>query len=159
MIAEYTINPTHSIGPILLGMTRLEVIEIMGEPEYTEAAHERWGIQFPDKDCFVDACIQVRYIDNKVDDIQIAKHPNFICTLKGVPIHDSTVEEVSRVAEGICPIDKEDTEFPFTYSYPRIGLTFWKEDADNPHFDTVNLAKPKSEQSASCNPLPAAEFR
>lgn len=148
MKPEYAVNPGRSIGPILLGMPRAEVRAILGEPDYVEAAHERWGIEFPDKDCFFESCIQVRYLDDMVDDIQLSRHSDFICTLSGIPVHDSTVEEIARVAEGISPRDQEEKEFPFIYSYPRIGLSFWREDTDKPHFDTVNLTKPNSEQDA-----------
>ena len=157
MKPEYAVNPGVSIGPILLDRPREEVREILGEPDYVEAAHERWGIEFPDKDCFVESCIQVRYLDNKVDDIQLSGHSDFICTLAGIPVHDSTVEEVASAAEGISPRDREAKEFPFTYSYPGIGLSFWREDADKHHFDTVNLTKPNSEQGAAEQPATAGE--
>ena len=71
MRKEFPVIPEKSIGPISLGMKKSEVRKILGEPEYVEEAHEKWGIQFPDKDCFCESCFQVRYTKEKeVGDIQ-----------------------------------------------------------------------------------------
>ena len=117
-------------------MTREEVRGILGGPDYIEEDHNRWGIQFPAKDCFRNSCLQVRYINNKVDDIQSSSHADYVCTLAGLCVHDSTVEEIARVAEEISPLDKAATEFPYTFSYPGTGLAFWREVAERPLCDT-----------------------
>lgn len=142
MRKEYAVIPGSSIGPIRLGMSKTEVRLVMGKPDYVEAAHEKWGIEFPDKDCFADSCIQVRYLDGKADDLQFSSHPDYVCTLSGLAVHETTVEIISEVIEKISPCDREEEEFPHTYSYPGIGLSLWREDLEKLHFATLNLTHP-----------------
>lgn len=140
MRREFSIIPKKSIGPVLLGMERGEVITILGQPEYSEEAHEKWGIRFPRKDCFFESCLQIRYSEEeKVCDIQASKSSDFIATLEGISVHDSTVSEIASVTEKLGPLNKDIKEYPYIFSYPQLGVSYWRADKDQRYFDTINL--------------------
>ncbi len=143
---EYLVEPTIGIGPVRFGMGREEVRELLGSPNYVEAAHEKWGIQFPAKDCFFDSCIQIRYdLDEKVEDIQYSAHPSFSVVFDSIPVHDSDVDTIAKAIERSAKLNRGEREFPHVYSFPDIGLSLWREHLGKSKFDTINLRRPESE--------------
>ena len=165
MKVEYHVVPLVGIGPIRFGMSRSEVRATFGTPEYVEHAHERFGIHFPEKDCFFESCPQVRYDEKEeVEDIQFSGHPAFTVLFDSVPVHDSKVEAVAHAVSERAELDRRDSEFPYTYSFPRIGLSLWRESLDKTRFDTINLVLPvrkpsKEEANQSAQTTPASAPR
>ena len=154
MKTEFPVVPPHSIGDLRLGMSRDEVHALLGAPEHVERAYERWGLQFPEKDSYFESCLQIRYDkEMRVEDIQASASDRFVVTFASVPVHSSTVEEISEVIDDRSPLDEGGREFPWTYSFPEIGVSLWRQHLDKNHFDTINLRKPwkRSEPGARPN--------
>lgn len=140
---EYAVRAPGAIGDLTLGMSRDEVRRLLGEPEYSEAAHEKWGISFPEKDCFYENCLQIRYdAELRSEDIQFSASPRFVVTFDSVPVLESTAAEIARVIELKCPVDRREKEFPVIYSYPELGVSLWRAGKDDEHFATINLTMP-----------------
>jgi hypothetical protein len=148
MRVEYPVIPLVGIGPVKLGMPRTEVRAIFGTPEYVEAAHERFGLQFRAKDCFFKSCLQVRYnAKEEVEGIQFSRHPMFAVVFDSVPVHDAKVEMVAQAVSQRAELNRNDSEFPHTYAFPSIGLSLWRERLDKTRFDTINLVLPERKRS------------
>ena len=140
----YEVVPGLAIGPIALGMSRDEVRSKLGTPSYIEAAYRSWDIDFPDKDCFSQNCVQVRYDSyGKVEDIQVSAHESFLVTFDGVPVHDSSVETIAEAIGKKARLDMDEGEYPSVYFYPELGLSLWRESRDKVQFDTINIRKPE----------------
>ena len=140
---EYAVLAPGAIGNLTLGMSRDEVRRLLGEPGYTEAAHEKWGLSFPEKDCFFKSCLQVRYdAELRSEDIQFSASHHFVVTFDSVPVLESTAAEIARVIETQCPVDRRGKAFPVIYSYPELGVSLWREGKDDEYFVTINLTEP-----------------
>ena len=97
VMRQFNVIPHRSIGPIKLGMTRQQVRELLGEPSAVQVAHEKWGIQFPDKDYFFNNAFQVSYdADLHAELIEAAADPAYRVTFDGIPVHDSEPSLCSR---------------------------------------------------------------
>ena len=154
MKTEYPILLPLSIGGISLGMSQEEVWDLLGVPEESDDAHEKWGIQFQAKDHYLGSSIQIRYDEEmKIEDIQFSSHPSYVVTFDSVPLHESKIEKISEAISLKCPVDENWKEYPSSHTFPEIGISLWRESSDKHYFDTVNLTKPwkRSEQVASGN--------
>ncbi len=147
MRPQFEVIPGKSLGPISLAMTRDAVRAVLGTPSYVEAAYERWGISFPDKDCYSDAALQIRYsASGRVEDIQASSHDDFVVLFDGCDVHASTVEKIAAVVSCRGSLDRTTREFPHTYWYPSLGIALWRERSDSDRFDTINLTLPEKKE-------------
>ena len=102
---EFQVIPHRSIGPIQLGMGRDEVRRILGEPSSIEAANEKWGIQWPDRDFFFNNGFQVTYDSElKAVHIEAAAESAYIVTFDG--IHVAAMSNVENFKPRV-PINNE----------------------------------------------------
>lgn len=142
---EFQIIPGKAIGPIQFGMRRQEVVEILGDPIGSQEAHERWSIKFSAKDLWFDNCLQIRYSTGGiVEDIQVSQNPNVVVRFLGVAVNEDPFEVVSERVEEQFQRDPNENEFPHVYSYPQIGIAFWRENLEGLRLDTVNLTLPSA---------------
>ena len=91
----YQVIPHNSIGPVRLGMSRDEIRSLMGKPSAVQEAHERWGIEFPDMDMFIDNAFQVEYDEamNAVF-IEVSKHDSYRIEFDGLDVHRDSLNDV-----------------------------------------------------------------
>ena len=130
---EFEIRPHRGFGPVLLGMHRDEVRSVLGRPTHVQEAHEKWGIQFPDRDDFFDSALQVRYdSDLRVEFIEAAPSAHFSATYQALDVHRTGAERVLKHVEKDAQPDRDDPEFPCNPIFPALDLTVYRGSEDDP---------------------------
>ena len=126
---ELLIKPHESIGPIRLGVSRLEMQKVLSD----------YGLLFKCSrkmlDYFCDASIQIEYeADETASFIGVSFHASYTCSYKGKNVFDTPAEELfALMADG----EEGRTNLTFNehgYTFPTQILTLW--DAD-PQYDRV----------------------
>jgi hypothetical protein len=139
----WEVVPLESIGPVQLGMSQEEVRAVLGEPSYIEQAYERWGIAFPDKDCFFRNAFQVSYDrDMRADFIEVSKSQDFIATYEGLEVHTTPAPELVRAIFRRAAFDENNREHPVNYWFPKLYLNLYRSDGDFEFFDTIGICTP-----------------
>jgi len=142
---EFKVIPHRSIGPISLGMTRDEVRRILGKPSSVEAAHEKWGIHWPDRDFFFNNAFQVTYdAEFETVHIEVCATPDYIVTFDGIRVHDSPPQEVVDALRKHAKVDDQHREYPTNLWFPDLDLNLYREHSDEDEFDTIGISLPKS---------------
>ena len=140
---EFNVIPHKSIGPIELGMTRKRIRELLGEPSAVQSAHEKWGIQFPDKDYFYNNAFQVSYDANlNADLIEAAADSAYNVTFDGIPVHDSEPSLVVDAISKHATVDQNEREYPLNLWFPDIRLNLYREHSEHDKFDTIGISRP-----------------
>ncbi|MBN2587390.1 MAG: hypothetical protein JXA64_07405 [Candidatus Fermentibacteraceae bacterium] len=138
---EFKVRPHESIGPARLGMTREDIRAALGIPSHIEAAHVKWGIRFPDKDCFYDNAFQVSYGGRmKAEFIEVSSRPDYTVTFDGVPVHGSPPETVVAAIRKHAEPDKADPEYPMNIFFPRLDLSLYREHSEEGRFDAISIS-------------------
>jgi hypothetical protein len=138
----FDVIPHKSIGPIELGMTRQRIRELLGEPSAVQAAHEKWGIQFPDKDYFYNNAFQVSYdADLIADFIEAAADSAYSVTFDGIPVHDSEPTVVVDAISKHASVDQNEREYPLNLWFPDINLNLYREHSELDKFDTIGIGR------------------
>ena len=134
---NFEIIPKVGIGPIKLGMSRIEVEGIFGQPEHE--SNERIGYY---------SGFMIDFDENhKVEFIELAKSNNFSATLNGVNLHEvSAIDAVNYVSK-IDNFDKTEPEQGYSYIFKGIQLSLWRgtmpeneADDDGKYFEAVGIA-------------------
>lgn len=142
---EFKVIPLSSIGPITLGMTRDEVRQILGQPSSVEAAHEKWGIQWPDRDFFFNNGFQVTYDSEfKAVHIEACAESDYIVTFDGIPVHEAPPQEVIDAIGKHAEVDDQHREYPTNLWFPDLHLNLFREHGDEDKFDTIGISLPES---------------
>ena len=139
---EFNVIPHRSIGPIELGMPRQQIRALLGEPSAVQVAHEKWGIQFPDKDSFYNNAFQVSYdSDLNADFIEASADSAFRVTFDGIPVHDSEPSLVVNAISKHASVDREEREYPLNMWFPDLHLNLYREHSEHDKFDTIGISK------------------
>jgi hypothetical protein len=138
---EFKVIPHQSIGPAWLGMTRDEIRGVLGTPSCVEEAHVKWDIQFSNKDCFFNNTSQVSYdTDLKAEFIEASSEPDFTVTFDNVPVHESPPEKVLMAIGKHAEPDVTDSEYPVNQFFPDLGLSLYREQSEEGHFDAIGIS-------------------
>jgi len=126
---EIEILPFDGIGSIKLGMTKEAVREAIGSPADNIPARTNAGIKCPESDYFLESAIQITYEPKTglVNWIGINDNVPFILTFKGLNLFKSEVKEVVAHTENHGVLDTDDDELGYSYSFPKLGICFWRE--------------------------------
>jgi len=126
-------------------MCRDEVRQILGQPSSAEAAHEQWGIQWPDRDFFFNNGFQVTYDSEfKAVHIEACGEPDYTVTFDGIPVRDSPPQEVIDAIQKHAEVDDQYSEHPTCLWFPEIRLNLYREHSDEDKFDTIGISPPES---------------
>lgn len=133
---RFDIIPHVGAGDIKLGMPREIIREILGEPEYSSEKsvldYGDFSIPVPAKDGFLENEIQITFDDNnKADFIEFsgrgAKYTDVF--LKEIEVFKTPasilIKEITRLT--LAEFDKEENEIPYTYVFPEIDLSVWRQ--------------------------------
>ena len=123
------IIPFEGVGKIKLGMTKEQVRAAIDSPASNIPAHNNSGIEFPESDYFLDSSIQVTYspITGTVDWIGINDIAPFDVFYKDLNLFKSEVSEVVSFTEQFGALDNNAPELGYSYSFPELGLCYWRE--------------------------------
>jgi hypothetical protein len=139
---RFNVIPHKSIGPVELGMSRQQVRALLGEPSAVQVAHEKWDIQFPDKDYFYNNAFQVSYdSDLNADFIEAAADPAYRVTFDGIPVHESEPSVVFDAISKHASVDREEREYPLNLWFPELHLNLYREHSEYDKFDTIGISK------------------
>lgn len=137
----YIVIPHEGIGPVKLGMTRLEVRGVLGTPSAVQEAHEKWGIEFPDKDYFLDNAFQVEYSDHgRVCFIEASKHDAYRIEYLGFDVHRDDPMAVIQAIERVSPPDRGNSEYPCNQTFLDIGVSIYREHSEEDHIDAFGIS-------------------
>lgn len=142
---EFKVIPRSSIGPIQLGMARDEVRRILGEPSSVEVAHEKWGIQWPDRDFFYNNGFQVTYDSElKAVRIEAAADSAYTVTFDGIRVHEAEPQDIIDATLKHGDVDTQHREYPTNLWFPDLALNLYREHREEDKFDTIGISLPKS---------------
>ena len=130
-----------AIGPVELGMTREEVRSFLGEPCSTSEAHEKWGIRFPDKDCFIDNAFQVEYSPaGCACFIETSMHESYRVEFSSLDVHRDDASLVISSLEAVGQPNREDREYPCNQVFPSIGVSIYREHSEEDNIDAFGIS-------------------
>lgn len=150
------IKPHEGINDIVFGLDSKAVSLKLGAPESTK---EKSTFQFndisipePKTDYYFNNSLQISYDENdNVEFIEIAsKESNLEISIYGFRLNEVSAEEIISflAKEKKLKYDENGEEFPYTYNFVDIDLTFWRQvlpenekDEDGKYFDTVGIGK------------------
>jgi len=134
---KLNIKPHVGVGKIRLGMNKIEVNQLLGEPLSYEEDIEYYFNNF----------LQISYDEkNEVEFIEIFSSINFDVEYNGIQIFNSTAKEV---IEKICEFqkyDENDPELGYSYIFKNIDLSLYRsvvpendEDKEGKYFSTIGI--------------------
>jgi hypothetical protein len=133
---RFDLFPHVGAGNIKLGMSRQEIRNILGEPDYSSEksifTFNDISLPQPAKDGYFENELQITFDDNsKADFIEFsgrgARHTKVY--LNGLEVFRIPAPDlVRRIAETTKnEIDNEDEEIPYSYTFPAIDLAVWRQ--------------------------------
>src|SRR5262245_23640265 len=126
---RFEIIPHEGVGPILFGMTRIEVNESV----------EKIGGGLPvprnkATDCFFRNCFQVSYNDTRtVEFIEVANEPELEFLFAGKDVFDVPAKELLAHIRQFDAHDPELSQEGYEYIFPSLILTLWDIDSQYDH--------------------------
>jgi len=141
---EFKVIPHEGIGPAQLAMTRDQIREALGEPSHVQSAHEKWGIQFPDKDFFYRNAFQVSYdSEMRAEFIEVTSEADYVVTFDGLDVHRAPPADVIAAIERHGELDRTEREYPVNLWFPDLHLNLYREHSEEDNFDTIGISTPE----------------
>lgn len=133
---RFDIIPHIGAGNLKLGQSRETFKEILGEPEYSSEKsvmdYGDFSIPVPAKDGYLENEIQITFDDdNKADFIEFsgrgARYTEvFLNEIEVFKTPASIL--INKIIESTqSDFDKEEAEIPYTYVFPKIDLSVWRQ--------------------------------
>lgn len=112
------IEPGSGIGPIKIGMTREQVLSVLGESNHSGSGKN--------SEQYFDFSIDVEFTDNKVTFIGVSQSKNYSLIYRGINVFDL---EAECVFDLISKHEPEKHEFSDSqYVFPDQIITLWDAD-------------------------------
>ncbi|MEC0184428.1 hypothetical protein P4H61_23370 [Paenibacillus peoriae] len=121
------IEPNIGIGTIKIGMSKAEVENCL------QAYTDKFNKSLQDDDYFHYA-FKVEYdSDGRVNFIEAASHikDDFHCLMNGIDVFNTKAEELIKIVDELSPYDRQHPELGWMYSFPKLGLKFWRSSIFN----------------------------
>jgi hypothetical protein len=133
---KFELTPHAGAGPVKLGMSRKDIVNILGAPEYsTEKStlvFQDLTIPIPSKDGYFNNELQITFDENgKADFIEFsgrgAKHTT-VC-FNGVNVFRTSAPDLLRIINEITKTeyDKDEQEIPYSYVFRDLDLAVWRQ--------------------------------
>lgn len=130
------IEPNVGVGPIKLGMSKAEVIDLFGKPEYENNERSAYMAGF-----------MVDFDEsNHVEFIELASSDLFAALYKGKNLHNLTASEAVEHVSKFDSYDKNDPELGYSYVFKNLQLSLWRgtlpgneQDEDGKYFESVAI--------------------
>ncbi len=134
---KFEIVPNVGVGPIKLGMSRVEVEAFFGKPEFD--SDDRIG--------FMSGFLVDFDASGNVEFIELANSTKFEAMYKGTNLHSVKAEEAVAVVEKDDVYDTSDPEVGHSYIFKTLQLSLWRgtvpedsSDTDGQYFEAVGIA-------------------
>jgi len=132
----FEIQLRNSIGPVKLGMTETEVINVIGAPNciYGHRHH------------FLDGLMVDFDNEGRVEFIEAAVSELFSTTLLGFDVHRALATNVLERIQLEGNYDHSDPELGYSYVFKELQLSFWRptppdlEEGEGLYFQSVAIA-------------------
>jgi len=147
-MAPFLIEPGVGIAPIRLGMSREEAL----------AAMEVAGLSFKKTpsckhptDAYHRNGFQIFYMGDEpvVDFLELSRGCEFQVEFRGLSVFEIRAAELIERIAGEAPLDRSYPEPGYVFSFPTLGLRFWRpsiprsnDDPEGRFFQTVGLGVP-----------------
>ncbi len=138
---EFQILPHKGVGPIRLGMSRREVHEVFGEPQFSH--NNREG--------FLDGFMVDFTQDEKVEFIELAKSQQFRAIFEDKCLHEILADEAVAHVSRFGTYDQNHWELGYSYLFVDLQLSLWRgtmpeedqspDDPDGRFFEAVGIAE------------------
>jgi hypothetical protein len=133
---RFELIPHIGVNDIKLGMSRKEIVRILGEPEYSteksKLEFEDIIIPIPAKDGYFKNELQITFDDGgRADFIEFsgraAKHTTVF--FQGLNVFRTPAPELIRAIAEITKteFDKDEEEIPYSYVFRAIDLAVWRQ--------------------------------
>ena len=124
---EFVIEPHVGIGPIRLGMTRAEVHETLGKPEFTHADRKR--------EEYLGGFMADYNAQGKVESIEIAESERFRGVFEGECLHELPAEQAVAHLTQFDDYDPNDPELGYSYTFIGLQMALWRGIVPEPDQD------------------------
>ena len=132
---RFDLEPHTSAGPIKFGMSRDQIVSILGEPEHVTEKHElnhgAVSIPIPAKFSYFESELQISFNDNEqVNFIEFsgrgAQYNQVF--FGGIDVFKTSAPMlIKKIQAAGSEYDKEEDEIPYSYTFPTIGLGVWRQ--------------------------------
>ncbi len=139
---DFTIVPHQGVGPIQLGMTRSQVHEQLGEPEFVTRDRGR--------EAFLGGFMVDFDQEGHVEFIELAKSEKFRGVFEGKCLHDLPADDAVAFVSQFGTYDETARDLGYSYIFPDLQLSLWRgtiadpdqpdEDQQGRHFEAVGIA-------------------
>jgi len=145
-IMQFEVMPKIGIGPVKLGVERLEALACHGLR--IRKLHETQASSHP-TDAFYSSGFQIFYegATPKVEGIELSRDSGFEIVMSGVKVLNLPVSEaLVKIQEitGLMPLSEDEG---YTFEIPELGLWLWRPVIESPegeYFETIGIGKPNT---------------
>lgn len=131
------IEPGYAIGPVLLGMSRADVARAVGKPSRQFQKHESSARR---TDVYLDYCLNVDFSETaQVEFIEAFPLDGVIHMLTGIRVFETPAEGLLAALSSKADLYEAEKGVAFV-SY-EVGIALLRSSAEQPHFETVSVAK------------------
>ncbi|WP_444911677.1 hypothetical protein [Microbulbifer sp. PAAF003] len=132
----FEIEPNVGIGPIKLGMSKAELIDLVGKLEFENNERITYLSDF------------MVYFDksNHVEFIELAKSELFEASYNGINLHNVTAIQALKHVCKFDSYDNNDPELGYSYVFKKLQLSLWRgtlpeseHDEDGKYFESVAI--------------------
>jgi hypothetical protein len=145
VITTYVVQPLVGVGPVLLGMTRDEVRQVMPEKPrpFQKTPNSKYEV-----DAFHGSAFQVFYGGEQpvVEYIELSGGLRVRALYGDLDVFATPADEVIARISVDADHDKEDPELPYAYIFPGLQLALWRPrlpeddgDEDGRYFATIGI--------------------
>jgi len=130
------VNPLIGIGPVHLGMTRVQVRAVLGEPNNSQGNREFFPIG-----------LTVSFdLSGTAEFIESSRSKGCAVYFRGVPVHDTPADELVAHISKLADFDQSDPELGHSYIFKSLQLSLWRstvpespDDEDGRYFQAVGV--------------------
>lgn len=140
MIPEFEIEPLVGVRPVLLGMSRAEVMLKAAplEKEFFKTKQSQYKTSI-----FYNQSFHVYYSGDSptVEFIELMNYAGLKVRFKGLSIFETPAEQLIKTISAITPFKADDPGTPESYIFPAIQLSLWKPLDTDLVFRTVGIGR------------------
>jgi hypothetical protein len=136
---SFQIQPGIGVGPVKLGMTRQEVHDALGKPDWSRDEREGFlGGFFVDFDQ-----------SGRVEFIELAKSKQFKALFEHKCLHEVPADDAILFVSKFDKFDETNRELGHTYIFLKLQMSLWRgtmpedeDDSDGRFFEAIGIAIP-----------------
>ena len=141
----YEVQPHRGVGPVMLGMERMRVHEVMPE---SPCSFKKTPVSEYETDAFHQSGFQVFYGGDspRVEYIELSRDCGFSVFYRKIDVFGTPASELVDLLSRDAAIDQSNPEHGYSYSFPELDLCVWRSvipdsasDEEGRRFDTIGI--------------------